>query len=228
MQISPRRFLKLSGIYLDKYTAIPEAADMAALLQIAADYDAWFRDTAIPAIESMLTITGGVWQPDPMFPAAVGRLVQDGAARIILEGVSRWCTEDGDNKNNLPRIADYYIRGLELWQLNMEMLGRPFPRKLKLTADELDRIQGYLAAFMDTQQDHLARHERHIRRAAHTAVMEGWTTQRFLDAVTAPDGHIVGFAYGNASYSWHEHLRRFGKGKMRMLAQVALQSRMTK
>ena len=103
MGISPRRFLKLSGIYLDKYTAIPEAADMAALLQIAADYDAWFSDKAIPAIESMLTITGGVWQPDPMVPAAVGRLVQDGAARIILDGVSRWCTEDGDNKNNLPQ-----------------------------------------------------------------------------------------------------------------------------
>jgi len=226
MNIAPAKFLKLTRIYLDKYTAIPEEADQSALLAIAAEYDAWFRDMAVPYIESLLVIDGGVWQPNPEAPAAAGRFIKDGAATIIVDGVSRWLTDDGDNANDQPRIADYYIRGLELWRLNLEMQGQPFPRKLKLTDIDLAIIDSYYRAFVDTQQDHLARHERHMRRAVHTATMEGWTTERFLDSTTAPDGHIVGFRYGNASYSWHEHLRRFGKGKMRMMAQIAQQSRM--
>lgn len=226
MGMTPTRLLKLTRIYLDRYTAIPSPADMEALLYLSDLYDGWFRDTAVPYIESLLTITGGVWQPAPDVPAAAGRFIKDGCARIIIDGVSRWLTEDGDNANDLPRIADYFLQGLDMWRLNLEAMGRPFPRTLKLTPAELDVIQGYLAAFVSTKQDHLARHGRHMRRAVHTAMMEGWTTERFLTAVTAPDGHIVGFRYGNASYSWYEHLRRFSRGKMRMMAQIAQQGRM--
>jgi len=199
---------------------------MEELLSLSDEYDIIFMEELLPALESLITIQSGIWQPSDTAVPQWGKMVKDRAASIIVDGVAEWLTADGANENDHPRIADYYIRGIELWALNQELLGKRPPRKIRLEPAEIDRISGYLSEFTNTWQDHLDRHCRAMRRFAFTATMEGWTTERFIDAVTAPDGHIVGFRYGNASYSWHEHLRRFGKGKMRMLAQVAQERRM--
>jgi len=44
--------------------------------------------------------------------------------------------------------------------------------------------------------------------------------------MTAPDGHVVGFRYGNADLSWSEHLRRFTVGRPHMMAAAAVEWRM--
>ena len=224
--MNEKKLTKLTRIYIERYNAIPEPSDLDALLSLADAYDGWFLRTAIPHLESLLTIDKGLWQIDPAVPQQFARFIEDACARIVIDGVSQWLTDDGANQNDMPRIADYFLRGLDLWRLNLEMLDKPAPRKLKMTDEEIATVQLYNGVFMDTHQDHLARHIRHVRRAVNTAMSEGWTTDKFREAMTAPDGHIVGFMYGNSRLSWYEHLRRFGKGKMRMLAQIAQQGRM--
>ncbi|MCK5019734.1 MAG: hypothetical protein KAS32_21930, partial [Candidatus Peribacteraceae bacterium] len=181
----------------------------------------------IPFLESQLNINRNVWQKSkasPTITITAGRYLQNGCAQIIVNGVNQWLTQPQDDS----RMVKFYESGLDLWRLNREILGLKFPRKVKITNDDVAIIMIYLSTFNETWQNHLNKHVRTINRFVDTGQLEGWTTQQFIDNCVCPDGFIIGFRYGNARYSWHEHLRRFGVARPKIVAQAAQAERMAR
>lgn len=223
--MSPK-LIKLQHIYLKRYNAIG-ASELPTLLNLADAFDTFFLNDYIPFLESQLTIAGGVWQPVPnsaVITITAGRYLKNATARIIVDGVNRWLMEPEDK----PRIIEFYRSGVDLWRLNREMLELKYPRKIKLDKKDSILIKQYAGIFNGTWQNHLNKHIRTINRFVDTGQMNGWTTQQFIDNCTCPDGHIIGFRYGNARYSWAEHLRRFGVARPKILAQAAQAERMAR
>ena len=221
---NPARLLKLVGIYQDKYLDVG-TAELDDLLAYGKEYNTWFIETAMPFMESQLVIDKGVrtvTDASPAAASAIGQFVKDGAAGIV-NGVSAWLTEGDD-----PNAAKFWRAGIDLWKLNREMLGEKVPRKTTLDSDDLNMLDVYVRSFIDTWLGHCEKHRREVQRRVNTAQLNGWTTQQFIERMIAPDGNVVGFMYGNARLSFTEHLRRFGTGKSRMLAQAALEGRMAR
>ena len=221
---SPKKLVKLQGIYLDKVKSIGKA-DLPELLKVADVYDEWFRDTFIPYLEKQLTISQGAWQltdDSAIHTINAGRFLRTGCVSIVVDGVSQWLSEPEED----PRIIRFYREGLELWRLNMEALGLPRPKKVKINKRDSTVIKNWLTTFNETWQNHLNKHIRTVNRFIDAGQQNGWTTEKFLDNCVCPDGHIIGFRYGNSRYSWAEHLRRFGKARSKVMAQVAQQERM--
>ena len=221
MAVRVDKLVKLQNIYLDRYLKVGKA-ELPDLLKIADDYDEWFLNDYVSFLESRLNINRNIWQLTPdsaTVTTTAGRLLQSGCARIIVNGVNLWLTTDN-------RIIEFYRSGVDLWKLNREMLGLKFPRKTKLDKRDGIVIQNYLDIFNDTWQNHLNKHIRTVNRFVNTGQLTGWTTQQFIDNCMCPDGHVIGFRYGNAKYSWSEHLRRFGKARSRIMAQAGQAERM--
>ena len=220
------KLVKLQNIYLSKYLPIGES-DLPELLAISDEYDIWFINEYVPFLESQLTVSSNIWQSMPnsfSITTTAGRFLKNGCARIVVDGVNRWLMTPLDK----PKIIEYYRLGVELWKLNREALGMTFPRKTKLDDKDSNLIQNYLGIFNETWQNHLIKHIRTVNRFVNTGQLHGWTTQQFIENCTCPDGHIIGFRYGNARYSWSEHLRRFGVARPKILAQAAQAERMTR
>ena len=218
------KLVKLQNIYLSRYLPTGEA-DLPELLKLSDEYDIWFMDKYVPFLESQLTISKNVWQSSPdsaSITTTTGRFLKNGCARIIVDGVNRWLMTPLDK----PKIIVYYRQGVDLWKLNREALGMTYPRKTKLDNRDSNLIQNYLGIFNETWQNHLNKHIRTVNRFVNTGQLHGWTTQQFIENCTCPDGHIIGFRYGNSRYSWAEHLRRFGVARSRIMAQVAQAERM--
>jgi len=211
---NPDRIVKLTGIYLNRYESIPGSAPKEPL--IAADsYDKWFNGMFRQSLESLLVIKGGRWAGAKEAAGIIrqsGLIVENGAAEILGLAVSDWVTA------NYPK---FWLQGLELWKINKEMQGINPPRKVAVTVQESDHVVMLATTEIATMQDHLARHRRHIERMVGAGIARQWTTDRFMQAMTCPDGHIVGFSYGNSRYSWYEHMRRMIVGRSRMVAQSA-------
>lgn len=221
---SPKKLVKLQGIYLDRYNRIG-TADLPALLEIADLYDAWFEDTFVPTLEKKLTIAQGVWQltdSSALTTIGAGNILRQACASIVVDGVSRWLSEPEDD----PRIVQFYREGLELWKLNLEAIGTPAPRKTRLNKRDGVVIKNWLTMFNETWQNHLNKHIRTINRFVDGGQQNGWSTAKFMENCICPDGHVIGFRYGNSRYSWFEHLRRFGVARSKVVAQVAQQERM--
>jgi len=218
--VIPAKLLKLTRIYIDRYLDIPKNADSSPL-NLAEEYDRWFTTEYRRLLEAQLTITGGKWQAGETDPAAIrngGRLAVEGASRIIVNPAVDWV------------VANYPVfwkQGAEgLYPINLEIQGKPSPKKVKLTQNDITQIKIYAARQASTLQDHAARHRRQVERAIGNGLQFGWTTDRFMEAMTAPDGHIVGFPYGNSRYSWYEHMRRMIVGRSKTLAMAAVEFRM--
>ena len=211
---SPERVVKLTGIYLDRYESLARNAPREPM-EAAALYDEWFRTTFRQSLESLLVIQGGKWTGAKDASAVIrqaGMLVENGVTQILGDVVAQWITE------NYPK---FWQAGLELWRINKELQGINPPRTVKPTAREADQVQVLAASELATMQDHIARHRRQVERSVGAGIARGWTTDRFIQGMTAPDGHIVGFMYGNSRYSWYEHIRRMIVGRSRMVAQSA-------
>lgn len=224
MVVTTNKIIKLQGIYLDRYNSIGKS-DLPDLLLLADEFDKFFLNDYVPFLESRLTIAGNTWQLIPEsseITVSTGRLLSSATAYIIVDGVNRWLMEPEDK----PRIIEYYRSGVDLWRLNREALGLKYPRKIKLDKDDGILIEQYLGIFNDTFQNHLNKHIRTINRFVNTGQLSGWSTDQFIENCTCPDGHIIGFRYGNARYSWAEHLRRFGAARPKILAQAAQAERM--
>ena len=211
---NPDKVVKLAGIYLDRYESIPDRASKKPL-EMAEIYDGWFNGIFRQSLESILIIKGGRWagaKEAAGIIRQVGLIVENGIAEILGLAVSDWVTE------NYPK---FWMDGLGLWKINRELEGFNPPRKVEMTPQEVDHVTMLATTEIATMQDHIARHRRHVERMVGAGIARQWTTDRFMQSMTSPDGHIVGFSYGNSRYSWHEHMRRMVVGRSRMVAQSA-------
>jgi hypothetical protein len=208
--------LRLLKQYLDLYYSIGEE-DKGGLLAIGDIHNERFLAEFVPYLENLLTISKGRWQ---LTGDDTGTIVKAGdmAKRIasqIIDLISTWIIE------NFPL---YYKQGLELWNINLQMLDE-LPVKVKLTEDDTSYIANVEQSEISAWLEHLNRHARQIERYVGDGLGRGWTMERFVEACTCPDGFIVDFLEGNARISWHEHLRRFGEGRGKIIAQTALERR---
>lgn len=212
------RLKKLTDLLIRQYLRIG-VAEADELLPAADNYDTWFRTQALVAIERGLIVEKGHYteKGGPNAITAAGRLVETAASKYILQPVTDW---------TLQHFVGFWREGYGLWRLNREMLLLPTPAKIITVKPEMDRIAGYQRAEISAWLGHIAKHRRHVERFVHAATVQGWTQQQFLENMTAPDGHIVGFRYGNADLSWHEHLRRYTVGRPHILAAAAVEWRM--
>lgn len=217
--VSPRKLLKLADLMARAYARIGAAA-RAELLPAADNYDLWFTRDAVPQIERNIAVdVGGRWteKAGPNAIPAAGRIVEEGCSKYIIQPVVDW---------TLEHFIEFWQEGYGLWRLNREMMLLPTPRRVVMTPAEGDAVAGYQRAEISAWQDHLARHRRHVERFVHAACVQGWTRDLFVRNMTAPDGHTVGFRYGNADLSWHEHIRRYVVGRPHMMAAAAVEWRM--
>ena len=207
--------VRLVPEYLDLYYSIG-VDEREALLEVADIFDQRFINEFIPYLEGMLTVSRNIWQMDNATDIIVksGRKAKELGSQIV-DLVTTWTTD------NFPV---FYKQGLELWNINLRMLDE-LPHRVKLEKSEPDLIASIIRAEVSAWQDHLVRHVRQVERYVQTGMSRGWTTERFVDQMTCPDGHILGFLYGNSRLSWYEHLRRFGKARPRSMAQTALERR---
>ncbi len=212
------RLRKLVDLMLRQYARIG-VEERAELMPAAENYDTWFRTQALPAIEALLIIERGKWteKGGPEAIPRAGRIVEEGCARYLLKPVTDW---------TLQHFREFWTAGHSLWRLNREMMLLPTPKRIDLRREEADQIAGYKRAEISAWQDHAIRHRRHVERMVHAACVQGWTTAQFSQNMTAPDGRVVGFRYGNADLSWREHLRRFTVGRPHMMAAAAVEWRM--
>ena len=207
---------RLTKDYLDLYYSIG-VADKDDLLAIGDIHNERFLNEFIPYLESQLTISKGRWQLTGNDTDAIvhaGEMAKKIAAQII-DLISTWMIE---------HFPEYYKQGLELWNINLDMIDK-LPQKVRLTEDDINYITGIEQAETSAWMEHLNRHARQIERYVFDGVSRGWTTERFVEACRCPDGFIVDFLEGNSRISWHEHLRRFGEGRGKIVAQTALERR---
>lgn len=215
----PRRISALLALAERAYARVGASA-RGELLPAADNYDLWFTRDAVPAIERNVVVgLGGRWTEEggPNAIPAAGRIVEEGCARYILRPVTDW---------TLEHFAEFWQAGYPIWRINRDMLRMPTPRRIDIAPAEADQIAGYQRAEISAWQDHAVRHRRHVERFVHAACVQGWTREQFLANMTAPDGHIVGFRYGNSDISWREHIRRYVTGRPRMLAAACVEWRM--
>jgi hypothetical protein len=225
------RLRQLIGIYSTHYLGIGKA-ERKILLRAAETYDAWFLRDFIPWLEKQLTIKAGRWQMDELSIAAIpaaGKRLRDTAASILVRTAVEY---------SATYFKQFWRDGYKLAALNLEMQEMPAPRKwsgdpagIVLSDPENMEIAGYVQGESSAWRDHLERHVRHMERQIRTACSRGLTTAAFRASALAPDGHVVGFAYGApqglskggrsgiARYSWYELTRRFVVSRPRIMAQ---------
>ena len=130
---SPKRVIKLTGLYLKKYQ---QAVDLAGEepLEAAEIYDGWFRSTFRQTLEALLVIEGGKWVGAKEAPAIIrqaGLVAENGAAELLGSVVTEWTAE---------YYPQFWQVGLEMWKINKELQGLNPPRKVKPTSQEADHV----------------------------------------------------------------------------------------
>ena len=218
--VSRSKFLRLVRVYLQKQSRIPDEADRTPI-EIAYDYDRWYSDTFVPWLASQLTMDGGRWSVStpPTVIAEAGRRVRDGVSTLLVKPLTEWIVSE---------YPHFWMQGLDLWRVNMEMLDKAIPRKLKLTDKERDHIAILAAGEVATQSDHAHRHRRYVERMVQGGLSQGWTMERFVQASTARDGHIVAYPVGNSRYSWSYQMGLLIKGRSKAIAAAAQEYRMSR
>lgn len=208
--------LRLVQEYYDIYYPIGDK-EKDDLLTIGDIHRERFLKEFIPYLESQLTISKGHWQltaDDTQAIVRAGEMSKKIASQII-DLISSWIIE------NFPA---YYKNGLELWNINLQMID-DMPVKASLTEDDTNYLANTEQSEVSAWMEHLNRHARQIERYVSDGLGRGWTTERFIEVCTCPDGYIVDFLEGNSRISWREHLRRFGEGRGKIIAQTALERR---
>lgn len=217
MPAASEEILSLLRDYHDIYADVGQNVQ-DELMEAAEIYDEWFHDEFIPWLEGQITISKGAWVLEADSPATVvaaGKRIQRMATQTLVSLVSEWSAQ---------HFPEFYQVGLYLWQINQEIVGID-PDPVEATEDDANVVGATISSEVAAWQDHIARHVRHVERLVDNGLKRGWTTEQFVEHMTAPDGHIVGFMYGNARLSWHEHLRRYVVGRPKVLAQTALERR---
>ena len=221
LAVTRRRLIELAREYSRIYLR-PWPKQMALLEEISATYDAWFRGEFIAWLESQITRKGENWQliDAPRIEGAARRMIRDNCSRIIVQNAADWYALYAD---------DFYTRGIQLYALNYEMdTGQKPPKaSMALHDDEVQLIAANIQVETNALQEHLDRHSREITRYIHAGLTRGITTAEFNRWTTCVDGHVCGWRYGNAMYSWREHLRRMGVGRSKMLQQLCVEHRMS-
>jgi len=205
---------------VDEYNTLNNSigkADIDTLLEVGLIFDLRFVNELVPYIESMLTINKGRWQLTEDSTDVVvksGRKAKEIASQTI-DLVTDWTIE---------HFESYYKQGIELWNINRDMIDEQ-PVPVKLIEGEPELITSITHREILAWQDHLQRHGIQIERYVRDGMARGWTTERFIELSTCPDGHMIGYLFSNARISWYEHLRRYGAGRPGIMAQTALERR---
>lgn len=185
-------------------------------LDAVAEYDAWFRDTFMVEVLSRLTLQKGRWIADDkthLVIGVAGRIALDGCRSILLPVVNAWIERE---------YPKFWQQGLEYATIMAEMLGEPAPEKFS-NAD-VAYITIKVTEEIATQADHADHHRRYVERNISAALTLGWTTERFMAAMTVPEG-IVAFPFGNTRYSWKTHITRMIEGRARAVFASAAENR---
>jgi len=218
MIAAPARMRKLVDLMIRRYARIG-VAEADELLPVADAYDKVFRAEVVQAIEALLVIERGHWteKAGPESIPKAGRLVEAVVGKALFGPVTDY---------TVRHFPEFWQAGYDLWRLNREIILLPTPRRIEMSAAEGLQVAGYQRAELSAWQDHIVRHRRHVERMVHAGCVQGWTTEQFVKNMTAVDGHVVGFRYGNADLSWREHLRRYTTGRPHMMAAAAVEWRM--
>ncbi len=188
-------------------------------LDAVAEYDAWFRDTFLVEVLSRLTVQKGRWIADDkahLVIGVAGRIALDGCRSILLPVVNAWIERE------YPR---FWKQGLEYAKVMAEMQGMPEPDPFN--ESDTGQIAVLVTGEIATQADHADHHRRYVERNISAALTLGWTTERFMAAMTVPEG-IVAFPFGNTRYSWKTHITRMIEGRARAVFASAAENRAMK
>lgn len=198
------------------YKALEEH-NSGAVYKAVDRYDRWFLDEVPVIVARGFTFEkdrfSGRDKPDAVM--AVAREIAAYAREFLSPAVTQWVTENFD---------DFYSRGVDMAVKNGAMEGR----KVQAYLDERDvnSIELQVRQELDVWKGHWLKHERQVERELIGVVLARGTIEQFQGRMVAPDGHVVGFPYGNSRYSWHEHVRRMMTGRPKQVAAVAMQSRL--
>jgi len=185
-------------------------------LRAVDEYEQWFKSDFMTAISKRLTIEQGRWKATPDSHKVIGiagALALKGCNTILLPVVNHWI------ETEYPKL---WQRGLKYNRIMAEMQGYPEPESFN--DNDLAQINILVTGEIATQLDHVDHHRRYVERSVSSALALGWTTERFLKAMTVPLG-IVGYPYGNLRYSWRTHIIRMIEGRARAVFASASESR---
>ncbi len=188
-------------------------------LKAVAEYEDWFNSNFITELTSRLTIEAGRWKATPdshKIIGIAGKLAIDGCNAILTPVINAWLERE---------YPKFWQQGLEYNRLMAEMQGYPEPEPLN--DDDLAQINILVTGEIATQADHVDHHRRYIERNISSGLTLGWTTKRFLESMTVPQG-IVGYPYGNLRYSWKTHIERMIEGRCKSVFASASESRAMK
>ena len=205
------RVTKGLSLYNDAVKSAPKYPLVAV-----AEYEDWFRTTFITELTGRLTIDKGKWKATPDSHKVIGtagRLVAEGCNSILMPVMSKWLERE------YPR---FWQQGLEYNRLMALMQGYPDPEPIN--DDDIAQINILVTGEVATQADHIDHHRRFVERNVSSGLALGWTTERFLQSMTVPEG-IVGYPYGNLRYSWKTHVERMILGRSKAVFASAAESR---
>ena len=185
-------------------------------LKAVDEYEDWFKTDFMTELTKRLTIEKGRWKATPdshKIIGTAGRLALEGCNTILLPVVNAWIEQE------YPKL---WQQGLKYNELMSDMQGYPKPEPFN--DSDLAQVNILVTGEIATQLDHADHHRRFVERNVSSALALGWTTERFLKAMTVPKG-IVGYPYGNLRYSWRTHIERLIEGRSRSTFAAASESR---
>lgn len=213
--MKPELILRSVNEGLELYASAVDDAPRYPLKAVD-EYEDWFKTDFMTEISKRLTIEKGRWKATPDSHKVIGiagKLALDGCNAILLPVINSWIEQE------YPKL---WQKGLEYNKLMARMQGYPEPEPFN-DAD-LAQINILATGEIATQLDHVDHHRRFVERNVSSALALGWTTQRFMQAMTVPAG-IVGYPYGNLRYSWRTHITRLIEGRSRSTFAAAAESR---
>ena len=213
--MNPDRVLKAVRDGLALYDDVQAAAPRYPL-EAVDEYENWFRGEFLAGLVSRLTIDKGHWKAEPGAVTVIGiagRLAVDGCRAILTPVITHWL------EHQYPK---FWRAGIKYARMMNEVQGLPEPRPM----DESDiaQIEILVTGEIATQADHIDHHRRYIERNVAAGLTLGWTTERFMAAMTVPQG-IVGYPFGNTRYSWRTHITRMIEGRSRAVMAAAAENR---
>jgi len=200
---------------LDLYAAVVRDAPQYPLRAVQ-EYDEWFRSSFVTGLLKRLNIEGGRWKATPeshRLIGAAGKQAAEGCRQILAPVVNRWLEKE---------YPQFWAKGLEYFAIMERMQDRPEPEPM--SEDDVAQVNILVTGEAATLQDHIDHHRRYVERNVAAGLQNAWTMERFLEAMTVPQG-IVGFPFGNTRYSWKTHIARMIEGRSRAVFMAAVEFR---
>ena len=188
-------------------------------LEAVSEYEAWFNDSFLVELTSRLTIKAGRWTADDkahLVIGTAGRIALEGFQTVLLPVLSAWIERE---------YPKFWQQGLEYARLMAEAVGEPEPAPFG--DEDTGQIAVLVTGEIATQADHADHHRRYVERCVSAGLTNGWTTKRFMEAMTVPQG-LVAFPFGNTRYSWTTHITRMIEGRARAVFASAAENRAMK